>query len=421
MRAWSRRAGLLLAVFALTACTGGGGGRSQAPADVRIGILTPLTGQHAAAGREALQGAELAVRLINDGNQVVGALTGGDGLDGQQFTLISADTASSPPKAASAAAGLVAQERVAGLVGAYDLAATAAASQRTDRLGVPFVNGDTSAGHLTERGLDWFFRVGPTDRMLGESLFSVLQQQQATGVSTRRVAILHPNDKQGVDVAATVRELAGEGGFTVAAAAAFRPGSADLTPAVARVRDADPDAVFLVASTSADAARLAGAFAQLNYTPGGLLALGDGFASPTFARDARGDAEGVFRGVAWSQELASRNPTATAVMDAYQQAYNQPMTQTAAGSFMAVLTLARGIDASQGQGAEQVRTRLTTLSAPGRSTIAPWNGIQFDATHQNAAAAGVVEQIRSGTPRVVFPREVAREAPVWPLARLRDV
>jgi branched-chain amino acid transport system substrate-binding protein len=424
MHAWGRRASLMLVIAVLAACSAGGGEDLAAPAEAaKIGLLAPLTGPDEAAGRDAHQGAELAVALVNEEHDDIpldlAATAGLPGLDGRPLALVSADTAGDPGTGATETVRLVSQEEVAGVVGAYDVDVTSAASVAAERLAAPFVNGDASAGHLTERGLNWFFRVGPTDRMLGEALFSILLQQAAADFPTGRIAILHAGDKDGAELARDIAELADEGSSSVVATVPFTPGSGDLIGPLDEVRDAEPDVVFLATSSSADAQRLVGAFQELDFAPDGLMALGSGFASPGFPGSAGEAVDGLFRGVAWSQELAGRNTAAAAVMTLYQETYGSPMSETAAGSFMAVLTLARAVDDGGTLAAEQVRTALTGLSEPGRSTIMPWHGIEFDGTRQNAAAAGTVEQWRDGQAWAVFPQEVAEVTATWPLAAAR--
>ncbi|HEV8374508.1 MAG TPA: ABC transporter substrate-binding protein, partial [Actinomycetota bacterium] len=169
MRAWTR-ASIVVIVLAAAACTSSDSGQAPTPSEVKIGVLVP-SGK--AAGVEALRGAELAAALVNgeEGSVPLLRITSGGlrGLGGAKLAVVEADTKSEPARGSAEAVRLVTQERAVGLVGAYDTGVTAAASQRTERLGIPFVNGDSSTGYLTERGLDWFFRTGPTDRMFGEA------------------------------------------------------------------------------------------------------------------------------------------------------------------------------------------------------------------------------------------------------------
>jgi branched-chain amino acid transport system substrate-binding protein len=96
------------------------------------------------------------------------------------------------------------------------------------------------------------------------------------------------------------------------------------------------------------------------------------------------------------------------------------MTEVAAGSFTAVLTLVKAMNDAGSIEPERVRTALLNLDIPGRDTIMPWNGVRFDATHQNSGATGVVEQIDANDAlRVVFPDELAQEPVKWPLATAR--
>ena len=176
---------VLVAVALLVAgCTNSGPEpQNSSASEVRIGVLAPESGPSRTAGSEAQRGAELAAALVNGDEgplQLAGVGTAGlAGLGGAKLRIVQGDTKSSPEAGAAEAARLPATRRVAGLVGAYDPLVTEVASQRTERLGVPFVNGDSPAGYLTERGLDWFFRTGPTDRMFAESFFSALREMAA--------------------------------------------------------------------------------------------------------------------------------------------------------------------------------------------------------------------------------------------------
>lgn len=426
MRTWVRRSAMAAIVVALGGCTAirdSGGEAGPRPVDeVKIGVLAPLSGADAGVGRQALQGAQLAAELVNEAEAAVPLppVGGGGlgGLDGARLTVIPGDTKGDAGQGGRLAADLVTGQRVAGLVGASDAAVTVAASQRTERLGVPFVNGDTSTGYLTERGLDWFFRTGPNDRMFGEGFFSVLEEQATATGGARRVAILYSDDKGGSDVAAVTEDLAAEGGYEVRKIS-FQPGAQDLASAARLVREADPTAAFLIASSRADAERIVKAFGTIGYTPPGIMVFGPGFSNPAVLQATGPEGEGVLRGAAWSPELAARNPTAQAVGTLYQERFGAAMTGVAAGSFTAVLTLAKAINDARSVDAQRVRAALIDLDLPGRDTIMPWDGIRFDATRQNSQAAAVVEQVVGRNLRVVFPQGLAQAEAVWPVANAR--
>jgi branched-chain amino acid transport system substrate-binding protein len=415
MRAWTRVV-LGVVVLAAAACTGSDrGGEQQQVDEVRIGLLAALSGPNRAAGQDTLRGAQLAAALVNGEEGPVPLLgvttTGLRGLGGPKLTIVPADTGTDDPnlraaRGATQAASLVTQEQVVGLVGAYDAETTAGASLRTERLGVPFVNGDTSTNYLTERGLNWFFRTGPTDRMFGEAFFSTLRQEK---VRPKRISILYTTDAPGEGVHAVLHQLAPEADYDEHGMVKFDPGTTNLVPFVEKVRDEKrPEVLFLVTSTGDDAVRVLKTFNDLGYRPREIFAFGAGFSEPQVLQTAGAAGEGLFYSSAWSREVASRNPSAKPIMDRYEERFNAAMSEAAAGSFTAVLTLAAAIDAAGSVDPQRVRAALIALDLPGRSTIMPWSGVRFDGSHQNALATGTVEQMVEGGFRVVFPRELAQ-------------
>jgi len=444
----ARTLALVLIVVVATGCTAGWGRRSTVttphPASVTIGVLAPLSGPSAQAGQQELQGAKLAATLVNTHSQVplpLATSTGMPGLGGARLQLVAADTASLPTQGAAQAARLVTDQRVVGLVGAYDAAVTAAASARTERLGVPFVNGDTPAGYLTELGEGWLFRTGPTDRRLGATVLSMLTStlaaNRATAGSTAGstaggtrggLGVVYADNDTGNGLLAVLQTLASEADDRITTAAAFLPGG-DVHPALEHVIATHPDALLLAASTPADAASLLAALPGARHPhpqgqPGATatltVAMGPGFTAQVLlhATTATGGPVGVARSAPWSLGFAVRNPAARAVAAAYQRQFGVPMTDVAAGSFTAVLTLAQAINQAASTDPQRIRVALLGLDVPGRDTIMPWDGIRFDETGQNALAAGLIEQPTTnpstsasanlnGRLRVVFPSELA--------------
>jgi branched-chain amino acid transport system substrate-binding protein len=415
MRLLSRMV-LAVAVLSVAACTASEPESEPASvSEVRIGVLLPTSGKSAAAGAEALHGAELAAALVNGDEGAVplaGVGSGGlAGLGGAKLTIVSADTKSDPQAGAAEAARLVAEQRVAGLVGAYDAAVTEVASQQTERRGIPFVNGDSPADYLTERGLDWFFRTGPTDRMFGEAFYSTLQQEK---IRPKRISMLYTTDADGESLHRVLHTLAPEADYDEHGMVKFDPGQANLVPPVRELRDVKkPDVLFLMTSRGSDAVRVLKTMEAMGYRPAQIFVFGRGvFSEPQVLQAAGTAGEGLYYGTAWSREIAGRGGIAKAVMGQYEQRFNQSMSETAAGTFTAVLVLAKAIDDAGSTNPQRVRAALLNLDIPGRETIMPWSGVRFDASRQNVAANGVVEQRVGQAFRVVFPNELQVARPV---------
>ncbi len=416
MSSWRPRVVVLLALaLGAGGCIGrSDSGPGETPTEVRIGLIAALTGDNKPAGVEAQRGAQLAADVVNGLHSLIplplANESGLTNLANARIRIITRDVKTGPDAgtaAANAVTSMVASQGVVAVVGGYDADVTVKASQRAERIPVPFVNADTSVSFLTERGLDWFFRIGPSDRNAGEAFFSLLKAAKAKGQPVSRIAILHATDKGGNDVHGVVNELTEEsGGFEVVAEESFDPAAADLVPQVTRVQQANPDVVFL-APTPKTVPVLIKAFAQRQYKPRGVLAYGSGFLDISVLKNAGPAVTGLCREVAWSYDLASRNDAARAVADLYQRKYNSPMTEEAASTFTAVLTLAVAINEARSTQARRIRSELLSLDIPGKDTIMPWGGIRFDATHENASALSVVEQFTDMSFRPVFPVDAA--------------
>jgi branched-chain amino acid transport system substrate-binding protein len=137
---------LVAIVLSVAGCTSEPPPRQPASVgEVRIGVLAPTSGPSRAAGIQAQRGAELAASLVN-GDQGPTPLLGTGGLagvGGATLRIVKEDTRGKEDVGEAAAAKLVAEDKVVGLVGAFDTEVTKVASLRTERLRVPFVNGDT--------------------------------------------------------------------------------------------------------------------------------------------------------------------------------------------------------------------------------------------------------------------------------------
>jgi branched-chain amino acid transport system substrate-binding protein len=402
MRLLSRMVLAAVAVLSIAACTSSQSqGGTSSVSEARIGVLVPKSGASAAAGAEALHGAELAAALINGEERAVPLA----GMGGAKLTIVSADTRSQPDVGAAEANRLITKEQVVGLVGAYDAAVTEAASAAAERRGILFVNGDSSADYLTERGLDWFFRTGPTDRMYGEAFYSTLQQAE---VQPKRISMLFTTDVDGESLHRVLHTMAPEAGYPEHGMVKFPPGKPNLVPELRELRDVKkPEVLFLMTSTASDSIHVLKTMQAMGYRPPQIFSFARGvFSEPQMLQAAGTAGEGVYYGTGWSREIAGRSGIARAVMERYEQQFNQPMGETAAASFTAVLVLAKAIDNAGSVDPQRTRAALLNLDIPGRETIMPWSGIRFDASRQNAAANGVVEQRVGQAFRVVFPNEL---------------
>jgi branched-chain amino acid transport system substrate-binding protein len=409
-------------VLGLAACGGEAGGAGDRPTEVKIAGLWPLSGANATQGTDVLHGAELAVEIVNgvyDIDLPLAKDAGLPGLGGAKLTLVTGDTQGKPEIGAGEVDRLAANGGVAAVVGSYQSGVTLTASQRAERLGVPFVNGESSSTALTERGLKWFFRTGPSDETFANTMFDYLDARKKQGDKVESVGVLHTNDQYGNDGAAVTKKIAGERGLQLTAEVSFDPTAADLGSQVTQVRSKAPDVLFVLAYTDA-AIKLMKTLDQLDYYPPALLAYGAGFSDPAFLTGLGATANGASSRAAWAAEIAEKRPAAKTVAEMFQKKYNASMTENSARSFTAVLATAQAINAAKSTKPDAVRAALLALKVPAEQLIMPWEGISFDSKGQNTQARGVIQQLIDGKYRVVFPTAFASTPPVWPMNKAKS-
>ena len=109
--------------------------------EIKIGVIYPLTGGAAAAGRELRAGAELAAEIANntmqDIDMIMAQNAGIQSLGGAKIKLIFKDHEGNPTLGADLAKKLILDDKVDGLLGCYHSSVTktvsAVAEQHDDR------------------------------------------------------------------------------------------------------------------------------------------------------------------------------------------------------------------------------------------------------------------------------------------------
>lgn len=395
--------------------TGGDGSDGDT---VRIGAIFPLTGASASTGQRTLEGVELAAEIVNEDVDMDLPLASGEGLpnlDGAAIEIVSADHEEDPETGASETERLITSENVSGVIGAYFSSVTLTASDRAERLGVPFVNGSSSSPELTEgRDLQFFWRTGPSDRTFAESFFDFLDDlntEQNAGVES--IAILHENTAYGSDAAEVTEEVANERGYELVSTVPHGNGVNDVTPEASKIKSENPDAVFQ-ASYTPEAIVFTETFRQLDYVPN-ILAYGAGYSDSAYF-EAVGDAGNyTISRAAWALDAVKDRPAALEVAEMFEERYGHPMDENSARDFTAALTLFQAIDEAGSAEPEAIQEAMNNMDVPAEQTIMPWDGISFDDTGQNELASGVILQYIEGGYKLIWPFEDSTADVVWPL------
>jgi branched-chain amino acid transport system substrate-binding protein len=141
-----------LSVLALATTVGACvGGVAQAADEIRIGVLTALTGPTAKFGQGQKNALTLALEEINDDGGIAS-------LGGAKITLVYGDTRGNGDTGATETERLITEEKVVAVIGAFQSGVAMPSSAVAERLQVPWVNFAT-VDTLTQRGFKFIFRA----------------------------------------------------------------------------------------------------------------------------------------------------------------------------------------------------------------------------------------------------------------------
>nr|WP_217432631.1 ABC transporter substrate-binding protein [Pseudarthrobacter oxydans] len=252
-------AAALCGTLALTGCSGVTGNARTEPAEasgdgtLRVGLILDNTGANSFLNGPQLAAAKLAVKEINAAG----------GHKGRPVELLPVETGQDT---ASQAQSLV-QATADVVIGPTDSSHASAAVDILSRARTPLISpANTAAGLSSIASGGYYFRTAAADVAQGPVLAKLAKDAGAATIS-----VVYQEGSYGSDVSAAVSASAEQAGLDVLSAVGFTPG--DAGSAAASIREAQPDAVILVARDGAQ-----GALAELNNAAlaGSRLILSDG-------------------------------------------------------------------------------------------------------------------------------------------------
>jgi len=361
-------------------------GAAHAQENIKIGLITPLTGNSARVGQQAKAAVELGAEIVNGvypefATLPLAASAGSPNLKGTKLKIITADNQGNPSIGQKQTIRLVTEEQVVALLGAYLSSVTLAATAVAEQYGIPWVVGDSVAVNITKRGLKWTFRVMPDATDFAKSYMEFLNDLKQAGHPVSSIAIVYENTDYGTSVAASVREAAREASLPISVDISYSANTTDLASQVLQLRDKNPDAIIFASYTS-DIIRYMKALKSFDYRPPVIIGDDGGFSDPAFVANVGNIAQGVLDRSAWEKGkpgsvTARINDIGSTKPDAIQQALRQ-----------------------------------TDLKP--EQLMMGYRGVKFDSTGQNALAATYLIQLQGASYVVVWPEKSATAKLIYP-------
>src|ERR1700710_3296967 len=267
------------------------GNASAQDKTVKIGAVFPLSGNAASTGVHAKAALETAMDIINNphpelGNFPLAKNAGLAGLGGAKVEVVFADNQGSPATGQNQALRLITEEKVVALSGAYQSGITLTTSAIAEKYGIPYLNGESVAASLTERGFKWFFRTTPVASDFAKIYLEFLKDMKAGGAKTDSIAIVHENTEYGTSVASVLTSVFKENGLGIAQDIAYSANTTDVQSQVLQLKDKQPDVVIMVCYQS-DAILYAKTMQALDYKPAEFVGGQDRLFPPPLLHTAR--------------------------------------------------------------------------------------------------------------------------------------
>ena len=372
--------------------------RAEAPA-VNVGVIMPLSGPNAQFGINGRNGIELAADEIN-------AAGGIAELGGAKINLVVADATSTPTTAGNVAQRLITQQDITAVLGAFASSLTLAISEVTERRDIPLLT-MSFADQITGRGYQNIFQVVAKASVIGKAQFDYTAAiARAAGAKIDKIAIMYEDTAYGTAQANGLRAGAKAANVEIVMDDAYPLGITDTTPLVNKLRGSGAQAVFPVSYLN-DSLLIIRTMRQQKLT---IPAIGGaaGYVIPDFEKALGEFSENVLSINTSNYDLA---PDLT---ERFRKRFGYFMVHEALEHAVCLEVLMQAIKKAKSAKAEDVAGALRGAKFTGGWINGMTGGaVQFDKTGLNVLSVPLMVQWRGKDIVTVWPKDVAKSAPVW--------
>lgn len=377
--------------------------------EVKVAVVTPLSGAWARNGEFEVEGARLAATHIN-------AAGGIKALGGARMKVVPVDSGDSIEKAKAAAQQLVAQDPgVIGGIGAYVSSFTLAVTEVTERAHLPWLTLSYSEA-ISNRGYRYVFQTSMLAGAQAQNALPVVARvaKAATGKAPRRVAIIMDNTASPRSFTKPMRD----GGFAklgmqLVVDEVYTPPLSDATSMVQKVRNARPDLLLLLTTNVPDSELILQSLNEMGLGKGRLPVLADGssLGMPELLKMMNKSTLQGLMLVCANWQGKGEEAVAADWRKTTGEAW---MTQEAISSYGEMWLFKEALEAAGVASREQVAQALRSMDLrTGPARLFPGGTVKFDAQGRRENADLVLVQWQGGVPLTVYPPSLADARVMW--------
>lgn len=199
------------------------------PEEIKIGVITPLTGRAASYGRQTKMGVDLAVKELNAAG----------GVNGKTIVIQYEDDQADPRAATDAIQKLITVDRVSVILGGFTSRSTLAIAPIAENNRVVLISASSTADAIKDAG-DYIFRNVPTNASQGKTMADFATRE----FKAKSAAILFDNGDYGITLKDAVRTHFLENGGSITSIEAYNSGDSDFRTQLSKIWEQKPDVIF---------------------------------------------------------------------------------------------------------------------------------------------------------------------------------
>ena len=406
--------------------------------EIKIGVIYPLTGGAAAAGRELRAGVELAVEIANnamsDINMTMAKAAGITSMGGAKIEIIFKDHEGNPTLGADLAKKLILDDKVDGLLGCYHSSVTKTVSAVAEQYGVPMINGSSTSPALTKRGFKWFWRTTPHDVWFTKDLFEMLNgltEGKVKGVQAvpkkdiMNLSSACEKTEWGSFVSELIQQFAKEYGYDIRKSMLYAKEAPDLSSEVRSLKASRAD-VMLFASYTSDAILMIKTLKAQKAQPKVVWGQDAGFEVPEFRATLGDSVVGILTRTVFLPQVVQLKKVAGQVNALYKAKTGNDLTGASARSFTGLQTWVHVLENAASTEPAAIQKAANAINIPGDELVVPWAGIKFSASGdeigQNTLGSGLIGQYQKSADgqivlEIVYPFDVASADMIYPFPK----
>jgi branched-chain amino acid transport system substrate-binding protein len=389
--------------------------RAQPPT-VKVGVVHTITGPLAEPGQACRLGAQMAAEAIN-------AAGGIKALGGARLELILGDT-QTKQEVARAEAERVINAGAQLLMGAFNSGDTAAMVPVAQQRRVPFIVDISAADPITanvaksvkagQQKVQYVYRNFPTGSMFGQRAVQFMSDIFKTaGVAPKRVVLMYANDLFGQNQARSFQAAhkAGAPAWDIVEVIPWPEPPADLSTEVARLKAARPDIIAPI-TRPASALLLLPEITRQRVEAMGIISPGSpGLYEAGQIAQLKDQIELVMDNVPWPN---FKDPRTRQVAEAYtKRSGGKTLDTNSVFSYDGMLLIADVLERARSTEPDAVVDAIRKTRFTGHLAVS-LGPVVFNEVGDNPNASSAMIQVLGQKPVVVWPKDAAEQAFVFP-------